>query len=1183
MEKFSPTLIIGLGGVGSMIVEGIFKKFKDGQPDELEWANAAFLCLDTDEDDVEERRKVMSPDTVVKTSSDLSTTIGHYIERIRHRTTVEQWFDTSSPTLNSMSLNSGAAQVRMASRLAMMAAINEGKFAAIENSITKLMSTNPQRKKGNDIKIHIISSLAGGTGAGTFLQVAYYVKNAMKEHGAEAPRVNGYFVLADVICDDPNTGMDVTQKENTRSNTYACMKELVNFSSSDRDSGLKKIEFEYRLGQRDLSLPKDPPYNVCFMMDHNGADGGNLIMHERYYDQLVSYVFMSAFSDVGDNYRQKAINNIRTIIESDGKKNFASIGVSKLVYPVDDLLAYFAHQRVADNMSTTWCQNDRDIQKRMDKYKDNVFHGVPDTQPDMGTEFMRNLENYKDGAGYNAAQFKQIYNSTQELNEDMVPKPGKTKAKAYVAAVKDFVDKTVGNSKDLNGLYEQCTRQNANFTTKDGDTSDINWIVQRERELEDYRKAVMAFIEGSKQYIVRECFLVDHDEEDYVSMTPLPHHLNTYILEKGNEMHPLAVRYFLYDIKRELERKLEGKEGLKDENKKLRKNIEEDYKTQFDITETKDRVETAAENVKHAQQKNKGFNRVTGFISGQNPYKAAKENYVVKSKQQSEDIHTYAYSKMLEEVYSSLLEQIKRLIEESENFFENLPAALESLDSERVALLTKHNEANGDPSIEYVLASEEIKKDIYNFVISRNDSPFFPSKMAASVYRTMYHNVFNALNTEGFTVSKKKDKKARKAETIEANKGIIKECIAYQSEIIRESNQRYAEMNVMDALKEESMRECGNDKEAAKEYRLQKFHYFRDRAEIFGANNLDEEVRYINAWGLHPDCIDIATISKAEANELFGDTAVDTNPKTAASRLVSKFFDPHEIVRANTVTLLAIDKYYKKFIHKDSTDYTEEATGVYYQAYEDVINKMIANKFKSDNKTYSPHLDKFWHLPSYMPYIGSSMALEKRELFRALYGGLLFGKFKAVYDGGEYYWKYQNKTWRFIKDIDGLRVSIGMSQMDALNNLFLKGLVNNPDIVKEINAYVDDQWSAAGKKWVGGGRDETNELQQMKDFDIVKLIVDFKFAIHSSFPKNQNWFTLLNSRRGLTLFNVISEQKDFFFEDLMDRLIGIFGACVNTKKLCKYVLGKAGSKLKDDVEGLIENYENEGRFEPIDE
>ncbi|MCR4921969.1 MAG: tubulin-like doman-containing protein [Bacteroidaceae bacterium] len=1175
MEKFSPTLIIGLGGIGSSIVEGIYRKFIASNPSDLERANAAFLCLDTDITDINKRLKVMPKDSVIKTSSDFNITVGHYIERIKNKTTVEKWFDTSKRELMSMSLGDGAAQVRMASRLAMMAAINEGKLSPIDNAITKLMSTDPSRKKGNDIKIHIVSSLAGGTGAGTFLQMAYYVKNAMKEHGAEAPKINGYFLLADVLCDDANCGFSKDQKENVRSNTYACMKELVAFASSP-DRGKRQFEFEYKLGQVDKRLPIDPPYDSCFIIDYNGADGGNLKKGARYFDQMTSYVFLLAFSNIGGHQRQNAVNDIRQQIESDGTTKYASFGVSRLVYPVDDLFAYFAHESVADNMSTTWCQIDKDIQKRFDEYRQNVFQGIPDTKPDKGTEFMRSVENYKDGAGSIAAQFRHIYNSTQELNEDMTPRY--PKSKEYVECVRGFVERTINNSTELTGLREQCTVPSADFTKRDNGDKDLAFVVRRERELQEYRDAVVAFIDGSKQWLVRECFIADHDAADYVSAMPESHkhHLNSFILERDNEMHPLAVRYFLYDVKKRLKSLLDGKEGLRESNKKLRYDIFEGYSEAFDIMETKNKKETASDNLKAARQKNSGFGGIVNLVSRQDPYKAAKENYESLSNLQAENITTYAVDKMLEEVFTGLLEQINLLIEESEHFFENLPAAIQSLDNERQALLTKHNKENADPSIEYVLASEMHKKDIYANVISRSSSPFFPPEMAASVYRTMFDNVYSQIDASAFVTSKKADKKALKAEAIEANVGIIKQTIKYQTALLKETNRNYATMNVIEALKEEAMRECDNKKAKAWDYAKDKFRNFRDRAEIFGPTNLDTEIRYINAWGANPLCTAISTISTSEADELFGDSASDTNPKTAATLLLSEHFSPYEIVRANTVTLLDINKYFKKFLAKSRTDYSEESYGCYYTAYQDVITKMHS----PTSKTVSPHLDKYWHLPSYMPSIGSTMAEESKRLFRALYGGLLFGKFKAAYNGGEYYWKYLGTTSQYLKHIDGGMITIGQSQEAALNNLYEKGLVNNPEIVDEVNAYVEDRWVEARNKWLVASHDESNELLMMKETEIAQSIINYRFSIHSSFKRNQSWFTLLNSRKGLPLFNIVNEHRSFFFEDLADRLINVFGASLNTMKLCQFVFKAAGTKMKDDIDILMERLKEERRFEP---
>ena len=78
-----PTLIIGLGGVGSRIVEGVYRQFEASHPEDIDRRNVEFLCLDTDESDINKRRKVMPENNVVKTSSDLSDTVGGYIDRIK--------------------------------------------------------------------------------------------------------------------------------------------------------------------------------------------------------------------------------------------------------------------------------------------------------------------------------------------------------------------------------------------------------------------------------------------------------------------------------------------------------------------------------------------------------------------------------------------------------------------------------------------------------------------------------------------------------------------------------------------------------------------------------------------------------------------------------------------------------------------------------------------------------------------------------------------------------------------------------------------------------------------------------------------------------------------------------------------------------------------------------------------
>lgn len=149
MVKFPTTLIIGLGGVGSEITAEIYRKFMKTNPSDIERRNIICLALDTDGGDVEKRKEILPENWVVKTSSDLSCTVGDYVDSIKNNTTVLDWFDTSSSYVMNMSLNEGAGQIRMCSRLALMAAMSEQKLNVVNNAIRSLLTQEPQRHAGN--------------------------------------------------------------------------------------------------------------------------------------------------------------------------------------------------------------------------------------------------------------------------------------------------------------------------------------------------------------------------------------------------------------------------------------------------------------------------------------------------------------------------------------------------------------------------------------------------------------------------------------------------------------------------------------------------------------------------------------------------------------------------------------------------------------------------------------------------------------------------------------------------------------------------------------------------------------------------------------------------------------------------------------------------------------------------
>lgn len=1164
MANFQTTLIIGLGGVGSRVVEGIYRKFNSSKPSEEDRRNVAFLCFDTDEADINKRRRVMPFGSVIKTSSDSSVTVGDYIEKIQDNTSVNDWFDTRSREVLNMTLNEGAAQLRMASRLAYMSSIQDEKMSAINNTIRALLAVDPERHPGNNIRINIISSLAGGTGAGSFLQMAYYVKQAMRNENVDAPKITGFFLLANVLTHDSGIGLSDAQKENCRSNTYACIKELAAFSNSDRDGSIRPIQFEYMHGQRKTALPAMNPYDNCFIIDYTGDRGGNLRMERRYEEQATQFVYLNAFSPIGDTHRSLAINNIRQLVEADGSKRYAAIGVSRLVYPVDDLFDYFARQQMVDNLNGTWLRIDKEFDRAYAEYNKKIAEGIPAEEPDKGRFFMENVERLaKTGSGREGTEFRQIYNSTQVLDKELASTG--SKAKVYVEAVKKYVKSLVENDSTLTAALENCANGLQNFLEEDDEVNDRNTIRSHEEELDTYWKKTKRFIDNTKRGTVRQCLAVDLDNEGYVAKDAkaASHCLNTYILEREKEMHPIAARYFLYDVRNNIKAKLES---LKKTNEELLASIE-GYKDSFDDLDTEDIKEGPEDMLKRS----KGFKRVIEWFGRKSSIQEAKEDYTNRSQSQYTNIKTYSNDALLEAVLSGLLPQVNQLIDESEQFFSRLNYTIDKLQSSVRGLLKKHD-GSDDPSVQYVLSSQKIKEDIYNAVVLEHCSPFFPPQMSASLYRSMYQNAMQEFEKQGPATKRKKDPQLELKRRIEADRKVIDDCIKQLNQLMRKGEgenaliSAYAKMNVLEALKEEGERETESiDMAVVFPYMKRKFHAFRDRAQIWGANSLDNDTRFINAWGYNPICAvgndfdDMPNadrvLTEAQANELFGGQDVDTNPTNAATRLASEFFTPYEIVRANAVTLLSIDRNFRDlYIHNES-NLSDERIGEYYDAYCNVIKKMK----QPGSKTYSPHLDKHWHLPAYMPNIGTTMTYELTRFFKALIYGLLLDRVRTVSDGGTYYWKYAGNTIRWITDEDGKRVVVGNSRGGALNSLLENGLACNPDIVDEILQACATEWNEAAIQWADTEYTDADELQKMQDNVMVRRILNFTFDSFSFSDKSkgQNWFSLLTANKQSLLYRLVNDDKyrfdDMLFNDTIERLLHVFGKSHNTISLVQTV------------------------------
>ena len=161
------TLLLGLGGTGSRIVNYVAEElrskgisFNDG--------NICCAVLDTNDNDRKKLADRGSGIPIIPTSKD--RTIDNYIKMYANKG-VDDWMP-ASPALLKESMRDGASQMRVKSRLAFLDTVEDRTIQQLERHIEKMFDKRDTAK----IRVMVVSSLAGGTGSGMFIQTGLWLR-----------------------------------------------------------------------------------------------------------------------------------------------------------------------------------------------------------------------------------------------------------------------------------------------------------------------------------------------------------------------------------------------------------------------------------------------------------------------------------------------------------------------------------------------------------------------------------------------------------------------------------------------------------------------------------------------------------------------------------------------------------------------------------------------------------------------------------------------------------------------------------------------------------------------------------------------------------------------------------------------------------------------------------------------
>jgi hypothetical protein len=320
---FRPTVVIGLGGTGYEVVLKLKKRFIDvyGSVPEV----IRFISIDTTEN-IQEREKSPDGTKVILEPNELYAISVANPQLLISGEHIAKWWPRGIPT---SSLISGAGQIRARGRLALFAKVPDinaliGQAINAVREIrtsTTIFSGNFQVSSRDGVEVFIVGSLAGGTGSGTFLDVAFLTR----EHLNNFSNITGVFVLPRVFANIPQTHL-------VKSNAYGALKEIEHFSGL---SPSNSIEIDYGISKIQADRP---PFDAVFLIDgvnKNGTvvsrpdDLQNLVA-DGLYIQIGSQIGLDA-ANVADNIRAYLANGEKVR----GKNiNYCSFGFATLTLPV---------------------------------------------------------------------------------------------------------------------------------------------------------------------------------------------------------------------------------------------------------------------------------------------------------------------------------------------------------------------------------------------------------------------------------------------------------------------------------------------------------------------------------------------------------------------------------------------------------------------------------------------------------------------------------------------------------------------------------------------------------------------------------------------------------------------------------------------------------------------------------
>ena len=976
-----PTVLIGLGGIGSKSVDTIYDMMNQEQR-----ALTATVVLDTDIGDL---KKLENVDIKIQTSPDVK--VGNYVHRHEE---IKAWFPTGFKKIDELMLTDGAGQIRALSRLSFYSAIERGEISKLDKAVEKLSLINDSVYKG-DVNVVIVGSIAGGTGSGSFLQMGMYMRKYFNEKNPNASIfIQGVFLLPDAIL---KTGKIVESEwANLRFNSYAALKELNAILSPSVMENMN-IELEYHPDVTNSRITyENRPYDNILFFDYENSNNQHLNTFGEYMELLAETIYFAYISPISSEYQSRFVNEIRAFIKNKQESFYSASSVNKLIYPYADIIDFLSLEWISDEINRSWLQFDKDYDDLISEYKSNQSKGINSPKPKKDEIYIDSIDRLENVE--KSPFFAMIFKQTRLWDEEKGEVLG-TKDEKFVNAINTFIEKTLELDNNLQEYSENCKLRGNHLENVENAVKNIS---RYENNRIDFEKNIDKIIQKHKNMLVKE--MVTKDCENDNLAIDHEYNINRWLMEDRDAMHPVASRYFLYKVRDILRGEIDTfNKDLGDLKIGL-----EDYEATYNILGPRDQgdknnhLETSAEVVRLIAKRSVVDKFKDMFSENGDDYDFSA--FIGKFQDQYsgyvENLEQILAFKLKKAVYEKVLSQIEQMIENWEGLFSMLGKdLLEDIAKDRETLIAKHEQKGKDI---YLFATESLKRslweDVEHEVKAQGDDSNLAKEINLSQYRLFCQQQDPAVTKKGLQ-SKQNYKK------------ILLD--SYRNALTNKIGDRL-DLDLIDAVSMES-RLSSEETPSLKEY----IEKLKNKNHPW-IHTPTSEMIFTHFWGAHAKTV-------FEEHKLPGNITEDP------------LFSKNELVHLVMYHNLSIEDF-KKFARTET--YTGSVNeGSYFIAYHDLMRKIKDEPLKY----VTPHIDKRWGAPTFMPDLNNSVSEAQEELIdQAFILGLIQQNiFKEEKNG---------RTWFMVKRPKKIQpIEIHSEPVtDGRYLSLLEGLQYNPVIVDEI-------------------------------------------------------------------------------------------------------------------------------------